>query len=48
MEFVFDRAANIVGQGENAGHQRFLFFFHYVFKGFFLRVIKCRHCVVKR
>ena len=26
MEFAFDRVENIVGKGENAGHQHFLLF----------------------
>ena len=38
MIFVFDRIENIVGKGENAGHQCFL-------KGVLLWVIKSWDCV---
>ena len=47
MIFVFDRIDNIVGKGENAGHQHFLVFPQCFQKGFFLRVVKTRDFVVK-
>ena len=50
---VSDRVENIVGKGENAGYQHFLLFpafspFPTMFsKGFFVRVVKSRDCVVR-
>ena len=44
---VFDREENIVGKGENAGHQNFLLFPTMFPKGFFLRVVNSRDYVVK-
>ena len=46
MIYLFDRAENIVGKGENAGYQHFLLFPQFS-KGLFLRGVKCRDCVVK-
>ena len=42
---VLERVENIVGKGENAGHQHFLFFLQCFPKHF--RVVKSRDCVVK-
>ena len=48
MISVFDRVENIVGKGENAGHQQhFIFFPQCVEKDPFVGVIKSRECVVK-
>ena len=47
LKFVSGRAANIVGKGENAGSQHFLFFSTMFSKAFFPRVVKRRDCVVK-
>ena len=38
---------NIVGKGENAGHQHFLLFSHNVFKTFSFEVIVSLDCFVK-
>ena len=46
FKFVLGRVENIVGKGENAGYQYFLFFPTVFSKGFFLKVIKSRDCVV--
>ena len=41
------RVENIVGKGENAGYQHFLFFPQCVGKSFFLMVVKSQECKVK-
>ena len=52
MFFVFDRVKNIdrveniVEKGENAGYQHFLFFPTMFSKGFLLKVVKSRDCMV--
>ena len=46
-KLVMERIENIVGKGENAGYQHFLFFPQCFLKKSFFRVIKCRDCVVK-
>ena len=46
MNYVFDRAENIVGKGENAGYA-FSPFPIMFSKGLFLRGVKSRDCVVK-
>ena len=43
--FLFDRAENTVGKGENAGYQYFLLF-PVFFKAFFFRVLRSQNCVV--
>ena len=45
--FLFDRAENTGGKGENAGYQHFLLFPPVFSKAFFFRVVKSRDCVVK-
>ena len=48
MKFGMEKVENIVGKGENAVYQHFLLFFPQMFsKGFLLKVIKSRDCVVK-
>ena len=48
MTSVFNIAENIVRKGENAGENAAFSPFPTVFsKGFFLRVVKSRDCVVK-
>ena len=47
-KFVFGSVENIAGKGENAGYQHFLLFPQCFQKGYFLRVVKNRDCVVKR
>ena len=42
LEFVLGKVENIVGKGENAGYQHFLFFPEWFSKGYFLRAIKSR------
>ena len=44
MKSVFDSAENIVGKGEIACASNFSFS-HYVFKGFFPKLVKRCHCV---
>ena len=44
---VFYRLEHIVGRGENAGLPAFSPFPAMFSKGFFLRVVKSRDCVVK-
>ena len=46
LKFVLWRVENIVGKGENAGYQHFLLFPTMFSKGFFLRGVKSRDCVV--
>ena len=46
MEFVSDRAENIVGKRENVDYQHFLFS-HNVFQRLYRKVVKSRDCVVK-
>ena len=46
MGFVFERLANIVGKGENAGNQHFLFFLQW-YQDFLPWVVESRDCVVK-
>ena len=48
ITFVFQRAENNVGKGENAGYQHFLLFSQYLdfFFFFFFRVAKSRDCEV--
>ena len=46
LSFAKGWVENIVGNGENAGHQHFLRFQVFL-KGFFSRVIKSRDYVVK-
>ena len=46
LTFVFGRVENIVGKGENAGHQHFLLF-PQCFQVFFFRVIISRDRMVK-
>ena len=45
MEFAIDRLKNIVEKGENTD---FLLFPHGFKKGYFIRVVKTRGCVVKK
>ena len=40
MIFVFDRVENIVGKGENAGHQHFLLFPQCFRRAFYLGLLK--------
>ena len=48
FKFPLGRVENIVGKGENAGHQHFLLFPQCFQKTFFLFwVVKSRDCVVK-
>ena len=49
MISVFDRVENIVGKGENAGHQHFFFFLLCFQKTSFsaLRVVKSWNCEVE-
>ena len=47
VQFFCDRVRNIVGKGENAGYQRFLLCPTMFSKGFFLRVVKTKDCLVK-
>ena len=47
FKFIFGRVENIVGKGENAGYQHFLLFPTMFSKGFILKVIKSRDCMVK-
>ena len=46
MEILY-RIENIVEKRENAGYQHFLLFPTMFTKGFFLRIVKRRACVVK-
>ena len=46
LKFLFGRVENIVGNGENAVYQHFLFF-HNVFKAFLLRIVKSQDSVLK-
>ena len=46
MISVFDRVGNIVGKGENAGYQHFLFFQQCFQKASFLGVVKSQDCVL--
>ena len=46
LKFVKGRVENIVGKGENAGYQHFVFF-PLCFHKAFLRVIESRNCVGK-
>ena len=39
LEFVFGRVENVVGNGENAGYQRFLVFPTTFSRGFFFKVV---------
>ena len=39
MKFVLEMLENIVGKGENAGYQHFLFFPQYFSKGLILKVV---------
>ena len=41
------RVENIVGKGENAGYQHFLFFPTVFSKGFITRIVKSRDCAVE-
>ena len=41
-EFFLEMAENIVGKGENAGYQHFLFFPQYFQKALFVRLLKVR------
>ena len=43
---IFDREANTIGKGENAGYQHFLLFLVFS-KAFFFKFVKSRDCVVK-
>ena len=47
IEFAFENGENIVGKGENAGFQYFLFFQQYILKMSFHRGVKTLDCVVK-
>ena len=47
LKFVLGRVENIVGKGENAGHQHFLLFPAMFSNGFFPSVVKSWDCVVK-
>ena len=40
MVFVYDRDANIVGKGENAGYQHFIFFTQCIQKPSFSGLLK--------
>ena len=44
---LIDRVENIVGRGENAGYQHFLFFPKMFSKGLLPMNVKSRDCVVK-
>ena len=46
LKFVHGWVENIVGKGENAGHQHFLLFPQCFQEGFILRVVKSFDCVV--
>ena len=47
LGFSLGRVENIVGKGENAGHQHFLLFPTIFSNGYFLGIVKNRDCVVK-
>ena len=47
MIFAFERVENIVGKGENAGHQHFILFIQCFQKAFHLRSLKSWDCVVE-
>ena len=47
LKFASGRVENIVGNGENAGYQQFFPLPIMFSKGYFLRVVKSRDCVVK-
>ena len=47
LKLVSGRVENIVGKGENAGHQHFLLFLQCLQKILSLMVVKSRDCVVK-
>ena len=47
LKFCLRRIENIVGKGENAGYQHFLFFPTMFSNVYFPRVIKSRDCMVK-
>ena len=47
LKLVLRRVENIVGKGENAGCQHFLFFPPMFSKAFLFRVVKSQDCVVK-
>ena len=47
MIYVFDRVGNIMGKGENAGYQHYLFFQQCFQKPFSSGGVKSRDCVVK-
>ena len=46
LNFVLGRVENIVGKGENAGHQHFLLFPTMFSTSFFSRGVKSWECVV--
>ena len=46
LKFVFGKAENIVGKGQNAGYQHFVLFLRFQ-TAFSPRVVKSRDCVVK-
>ena len=47
FQFMVGRVENIVGKGENASYQHFSPFPTMILKGFFLKNVKSRDCVVK-
>ena len=48
LKYALGRVENKKGKkGENAGYQHFLFFSIMLSKGYFMRVVKSRNCVVK-
>ena len=47
IKVVFHSMENNVGKRENAGYQHFLIFPRCLQKGFFIRGVKSRDCVVK-
>ena len=47
LKFVLGKVENIVGKGENAGKPAFSPLPTMFSKGFFLRVVQSRNCVVK-
>ena len=47
INFVFGKREIIMGKGENAGYQHFLFFPQCITKCFFLGFIKSLDCMVK-
>ena len=47
MKFVMESVENVVGKGENAGHQHFFSFPTKFSEAFPFRVVKSRDCSVK-